>query len=309
MTEDRDSQVDELDLDNNYHPLFPPGPSTRADYKPERFDRIRVFRITSNGPKQIPYEFLPSQLRDAQSFVKLLGGGVFELWAIKLPSQQLYTKRTHDFDAPVRTTPFAMPSAGTGGASPAVDSPPPAAPATMPGMPPLPPGTDPMMQFLFWQSIESRKEAEQRAREDREREERRREREEARASEDRRAQMTLVAAIIPALIGNKQDPADMLKGIAEYVKAVNPPQAAPQQSAMGVIKESLELNRMLDERAAELKPEPKQESTSEILQSVVSAVIPLMQNTPGAGNGSSVGATPSVAESVGRVVGATMASG
>jgi hypothetical protein len=302
MNDESTSAVDELDLDNNYHSLFPPGPTARPDFKPERFDRIRVFRVTSNGPKQIPYEFLPSQLRDAQSFVKLLGGGVFELWAIKLPSGQLYAKRTHDFDAPVRTAPI-YPGAGSNGAPTTPDAPAHSPAAAFPGMPPMPPGTDPMMQFLFWQSIESRKEAEQRAREEREREERRRDREEARASEDRRAQMALVTAIIPALLGNKSDPAELLKGIAEYTKAMNPAPAHPQQSAMGVIKESLELNKMLDDRARDMKPEPAEESLSQTVTTILGAVAPLMANTPSSG-GSSVGATPSVGESVARVVGA-----
>jgi hypothetical protein len=52
-----------------------------------------------------------------------------------------------------------------------------------------------------------------------------------------------------------------------------------------------------------MKPEPAEESLSQTVTTILGAVAPLMANTPSSG-GSSVGATPSVGESVARVVGA-----
>ena len=290
-----------FDLENNFHPLFTPIPGGKPDYKPEEFDRIRVFKVTSQGPKQIPHEFLPTELPDAETFVRMLGGGVFELWAIKLPGQTIYTKRTHSFDAPAKQVSFS----GAVGSPSNQPTPDPTTPAT-PAMLGMPPGLPPEMQYYFMQQQEARREERERAREEREREERRRDREDAARREDRLATSNLIAALAPAILqilAPKGDTmADALKAIAEYQRASAP--AAPSQSAMGVIKESLELNALIDRRAKDMQPAPKEESTSETIVTVLSAVAPLLQPSAMMGGGSSVGATPSVAESVSRVVGA-----
>ena len=280
-------QVHTFDLENDYHPLFTPTPTSKPDYRPELFHRIRVFRLTAAGPKQIPVEYLPEQLPNAEVFCQLLGGGTFELWAIKLPSQQVYTRRTVTFDAPAK----APPSAAVMTAGAAVDS-------TTPTNPMLPPGVPPEMAFYWMQQQAERAEEKARLREEREREERRREREETARREDRASMLslagTVLGAVIPLLAGHKDSASDLIKAHAELMKAAQPPTA--QKDAATVMRETLELGEMIDKRAEKMRPAAPEESVSETVSTILGAAVPMIQMLQAAKPAAAAlaGATPAI---------------
>jgi hypothetical protein len=292
--------VQTMNLETDFHPLFLPMANGKEGYKPQVFQRIRVFRSTASGIVQAPHEYLPEELPDTETFYSIFGGGTYELWAIQFPGGKQYARRTLNFEGPPK--PMAPPAVtGAGGtnnaASQSFGAP---APPLAPGMPPLPPGTDPMIHLMLWMQMRDAERAETIRRDERERDARQRERDEQRTRDDRQQQMQFMTTLVTAMSGNRESIGDTLRGYAELTKANQP--AQPSQTPTQVMKESLEMTKLIQDTAKNMQPDPPEEGVGKVISEILGAATPLLQMANAQANAAA--AAPSVVDSVSKVLGA-----
>ena len=266
-----------MDLNREYHPLFQQKPDSPDDYEPEEFAKIQVIRLAAFGPisreergsMRCPRLYAPDELASFDRFHEEFGGGSYEVQALRADGR-FYQRRT--FVLPGNSRPLAPDLSKTGSAAvPEIGL---GAAAT--------PGLDPMIALLMQLSSKSEErtmammanmmnmQASMAAAN----------------AQSQAASLQAVMGVVAAVVagaGNKESPAETMKGFAEIMRA-NQPATDP----MAALRGTLEASKLIREEAeASRGPEgPPEESTGTILKAVGEVAMPIfMKMAEGAGNG------------------------
>ncbi len=267
-----------MDLNREYHPLFPQKPDSPDDYEPEEFAKIQVIRLAAFGPisreergsVRCPRLYAPDELASFERFHEEFGGGSYEVQALRADGR-FYQRRT--FVLPGNSKPLApdlsktssaaAPELGfTGASTGAPDS---MLAIVMQMGSKSEERTMTMMTTMITMIVQMMGQSAQAN------------------AQSTQAMMGVVASIIAASGGNKESTADLMRGFADMMRA-----NAPAVDPMSALKSTLEASKLIREESEAARPPegPQEESTSSLLRVAGEIAGPIfMKMAEGAGNG------------------------